>query len=75
MKMRAFRKNLKTLCAVALTACSLSFLRPVIGFAAYSYPNAAKYTAGDAEIKKPVRKLGQRQCHPRISPRQHSGNA
>ena len=57
MKMRAFRKNLKTLCAVALTACSLSFLRPVIGFAAYSYPNAAKYTAGDAEIKKPVRNL------------------
>jgi hypothetical protein len=57
MKTRAIRKKIRTLCAVVLTACTLSVLRPVIGFAAYSYPNAAKYTAGDAVIKKTVNNL------------------
>ncbi|MDO5459777.1 MAG: hypothetical protein Q4F32_09090, partial [Eubacteriales bacterium] len=57
MKMRAFRRSLKTLGAVLLTAGTLTALKPAVSFAAYSYPSAAKYTAGDAEIKKPVRNL------------------
>ncbi len=57
MKTRVIRKRIRTLCTVVLTACTLSVLRPVIGFAAYSYPNAAKYTAGDAVIKKTVNNL------------------
>ena len=48
MKMRAFRRSLKTLGAVLLTAGTLTALKPAVSFAAYSYPSAAKYTAGDA---------------------------
>jgi len=74
MKTRAFRRNVKTLCAVLLTACTLSFLKPVIGFAAYSYPNAAKYTAGEAEIKKTVNNLDVDWVCGQVKIEYHRGN-
>ena len=57
MKTRAFRKTLAALCSVLLIACVLTCLKPVIGFAAYSYPNAARYSVGDTEIQKKISNL------------------
>lgn len=74
MKTRAFRKKWKTLCAVLLTAVTLSALRPVISFAAYSYQNANKYTAGDAVIKKPVANLDVDWINGKVSIEYHSSN-
>ena len=74
MKTRAFQKNVKTLCAVLLTAFTLGALKPVVSFAAYSYQNANKYTAGDAEIKKPVRNLDVDWVNGKVSIEYHRGN-
>ena len=57
MTTRAIRKNMKSILAGVLAACALAFLKPAVSFAAYSYPNATKYTSGDAVIKKTVRNL------------------
>lgn len=74
MNKRMIRKKVKTLCAVLLTAVALSALKPVASFAAYSYQNANKYTAGDAEIKKPVKNLDVDWISGKVSIEYHRGS-
>ena len=74
MKTKAFKKALRNLCAVPLIACVLTCLKPVVGFTAYSYPNAAKYAAGDTEISKKVSALDVEWVSGRVSIVYHSDN-